>query len=231
MSMYRKEWDCCGDVSETNGWEPEACPFCATPPSPSTAPEVPPFPESFGLADVPHAMNTPDDWDADYRATWQKLQVAEINLSQMRAYARKLRAALASRPAEADDEAARLRKVLVDVRQALQFANDSPNGGISDTLWMMHSPETVFDFIDAALAEQYRQGQRDAVAADRAKVPVSELLAEIQSAIDTLDQAELENRFYVPIVNTLHHCRDAFKGTGFYGGYRAAPSHTTNKEK
>lgn len=104
MSMYRKEWDCCGDVSETNGWEPEACPFCPAPPSPSTAPEVPPFPESFGLADVPHAMNTPDDWDADYRATWQKLQVAEINLSQMRAYARKLRAALDSRPAEVDDE-------------------------------------------------------------------------------------------------------------------------------
>jgi len=51
----------------------------------------------------------------------------------------------------AADDAARLRKALVDVRHALQFANDSPNGGITGTLWMMHSPETVFDFIDATL--------------------------------------------------------------------------------
>lgn len=28
MSMYRKEWPCCGDVTETNAWEPESCPFC-----------------------------------------------------------------------------------------------------------------------------------------------------------------------------------------------------------
>jgi len=46
---------------------------------------------------------------------------------------------------------ARLRKVLLDVRHALQFANDSPGGGIIDTLWMMHDAETVFDHIDAAL--------------------------------------------------------------------------------
>lgn len=117
----------------------------ATPPSPSTAPEVPPFPESFGLADVPHAMNTPDDWDADYRATWQKLQVAEINLSQMRAYARKLRAALDSRPAEVDDEG------LPPLRTPEFCAGDLESG------------EPVYT------AEQYRQGQRDAVAADRAR--------------------------------------------------------------
>ena len=29
MSIYRKEWPCCGDVSETNSYEPETCPFCA----------------------------------------------------------------------------------------------------------------------------------------------------------------------------------------------------------
>ena len=28
MSTYRKEWDCCGDVTETDSWEPEVCPFC-----------------------------------------------------------------------------------------------------------------------------------------------------------------------------------------------------------
>lgn len=28
MSTYRKEWDCCGGVTETEAWEPEHCPFC-----------------------------------------------------------------------------------------------------------------------------------------------------------------------------------------------------------
>jgi hypothetical protein len=41
---------------------------------------------------------------------------------------------------------------LREVRQSLQFANDSPNGPIRDTIWMMHGPETLFDYIDAALA-------------------------------------------------------------------------------
>lgn len=29
MSLYRKEWICCGSVSETRGFEPGSCPFCA----------------------------------------------------------------------------------------------------------------------------------------------------------------------------------------------------------
>jgi hypothetical protein len=28
MSMYRKEWACCGSVTETDAWEPDSCPFC-----------------------------------------------------------------------------------------------------------------------------------------------------------------------------------------------------------
>lgn len=28
MSMYRIEWPCCGDVTETEAWQPEHCPFC-----------------------------------------------------------------------------------------------------------------------------------------------------------------------------------------------------------
>lgn len=28
MSRYEKEWPCCGDISITNGYEPESCPFC-----------------------------------------------------------------------------------------------------------------------------------------------------------------------------------------------------------
>ncbi len=43
-------------------------------------------------------------------------------------------------------------KDLREVRQSLQFANDSPNGGINDTIWMMEGPETLFDGFDRSLA-------------------------------------------------------------------------------
>lgn len=33
MGMYRKEWECCNSVTETEAWEPESCPFC--PPAPA----------------------------------------------------------------------------------------------------------------------------------------------------------------------------------------------------
>lgn len=46
---------------------------------------------------------------------------------------------------------ARLQETLRAVREALQLANDTPNGPINDTIWMPHGPETLFDFIDAAL--------------------------------------------------------------------------------
>jgi len=62
--------------------------------------DLPPLPEMEGLQDIPYALNTPDDWDADYRSIWQKLQVAERNKMQWRVYALKLRAILAaSQPA------------------------------------------------------------------------------------------------------------------------------------
>ena len=28
MGTYRKEFACCGSVTETEAWEPECCPFC-----------------------------------------------------------------------------------------------------------------------------------------------------------------------------------------------------------
>jgi hypothetical protein len=46
-----------------------------------------------------------------------------------------------------------MRKALVEARDSLQFANDSPGGGIDDTIWMMHGPQTLFDYMDAALDE------------------------------------------------------------------------------
>lgn len=51
-----------------------------------------------------------------------------------------------------------LEAVLREARETLQFANDSPGGPISDTIWMMHRPETLFDFLDAALAMGGRDG-------------------------------------------------------------------------
>lgn len=33
MSMYEKEWECCGDVTITKSWQPEKCPFCTALPS------------------------------------------------------------------------------------------------------------------------------------------------------------------------------------------------------
>ena len=29
MGTYRKKWDCCGSVTETQAWEPDDCPFCS----------------------------------------------------------------------------------------------------------------------------------------------------------------------------------------------------------
>lgn len=41
--------------------------------------------------------------------------------------------------------------ILREIRNALQFANDTPGGPICDTIWMMDQPQTLFDFIDEAL--------------------------------------------------------------------------------
>lgn len=65
--------------------------------------------------------------------------------------ARKLR--IAQRIAELTEQRDELLAAVKDAREALQFANDSPGGGISDTIWMMHRPETLFDFLDEAIAK------------------------------------------------------------------------------
>lgn len=46
-----------------------------------------------------------------------------------------------------------LLAAIIEARHALQFANDNPGGGINDTIWMMHRSETLFDFMDAAIAK------------------------------------------------------------------------------
>jgi hypothetical protein len=46
-----------------------------------------------------------------------------------------------------------LLEALIQARHALQLANDTPNGPINDTIWMPHIPETLFDFMDSAIAK------------------------------------------------------------------------------
>ncbi|MFC3457203.1 hypothetical protein [Massilia haematophila] len=67
-------------------------------PSPQIAEkvELPPLPEMLGAADMGAVLDTPEDWDADYRATWRNLQIAECNKRQWRAYALQLRDAIAA---------------------------------------------------------------------------------------------------------------------------------------
>jgi len=45
-----------------------------------------------------------------------------------------------------------LKAALTQVRKCLETANDL--GNIIDTIWMPSRPETLFDFIDAAIAQQ-----------------------------------------------------------------------------
>lgn len=41
---------------------------------------------------------------------------------------------------------------LTEIREALRVANETPNGPITDTIWMPGRPETLFDAFDAAIA-------------------------------------------------------------------------------
>lgn len=53
-----------------------------------------------------------------------------------------------------------LLATLIESREALQLANDKPNGPIQDTIWMAHRPETLFDYMDAAIEKA--KGNSDA---------------------------------------------------------------------
>jgi hypothetical protein len=65
--------------------------------------ELPPLPEMASAADLAYVMQTPEDWDPDYRDTWQKLQVEASNKRQWRKYALELRAALAASTVQAQE--------------------------------------------------------------------------------------------------------------------------------
>lgn len=63
----------------------------------------------------------------------------------------------AGSPPPKSDEA--MRKVLENVRACLQEENERDNGPINDTIWFTPT-ETLFDYIDAALAAQQKGGKR-----------------------------------------------------------------------
>lgn len=78
-----------------------------------------------------------------------------VGRTQLREFCDRVESATAeawrSHIAARDAEVAALLGVLREVREAIHFANESPGGAISDTIWMMHRPETLLDFIDAAI--------------------------------------------------------------------------------
>lgn len=50
------------------------------------------------------------------------------------------------------EERDRLLATLMETRNALQIANEMVDGPIKDTIWMRDTPETLFDFMDVAIA-------------------------------------------------------------------------------
>lgn len=70
MGMYRKEWDCCDSVTETDGWEPEHCPFCAAraaaPVSGPTGPKV--------------DMELPEGDKRELKIMWQEVRDGKLCL-------------------------------------------------------------------------------------------------------------------------------------------------------
>jgi hypothetical protein len=104
-----------------------------------------------------------DDRKAGYQATQAnslELQIMSSNVpkNEREHWAARKIASLRERLSAAEKErgeavayALAMRKAMVEARESLQFANDSPGGGIDDTIWMMHGPQTLFDYMDAAL--------------------------------------------------------------------------------
>lgn len=57
---------------------------------------VPELPEFESAGDIDYLKGAPEDWDADYRSIWEKLQVESRNKMQWRAHAMQLRTVIAT---------------------------------------------------------------------------------------------------------------------------------------
>ena len=62
-------------------------------------------------------------------------------------------AGLRTRYEKAEKDAAYRLDTLKEVRETLEVANVTPNGPINDTIWYSNC-ETLFDFMDAAIAKE-----------------------------------------------------------------------------
>ena len=60
---------------------------------------------------------------------------------------------LRARCEKAEKDAAYRLDTLKEVRETLEVANVTPNGPINDTIWYSNC-ETLFDFMDAAIAKE-----------------------------------------------------------------------------
>jgi len=49
--------------------------------------------------------------------------------------------------------------LLKEIRETLQFENDTPDSAIRDTIWMMHRNETLFDFLDRTIELIEKEGE------------------------------------------------------------------------
>ena len=119
------------------------------------------------------------------------------------------RAALASRPAEVDDEGL---PVMPDPAGTIPMYVDDAEG-------------TQTHEVDGYTAEQYRQGQRDAVAADRARSGEQAKVID-QNKLGILVAWYLDGRLPEDLVWNV-----PITAEGIRRAIGSAPSHTTNKEK
>ena len=159
----------------------------ATPPSPSTAPEGTVSSYGTPVNELPAPPTLPRyllDMIGEYGMARTdsvgQLEVQhrwEILIGGIKRYASEYGRALASRPAEVDDEG--LPEVLFDGNAV--YAEITRKLGKAHC----HNHETVSATLDA-VARLMRQGQRDAVAADRARVGrAMGLLREARAALET----------------------------------------------
>lgn len=66
---------------------------------------LPPMPEISGMHELEYVMQTPEDWDPDYRTIWQKLQVADCGKREWRKYAMQLRTLISTLAQTMDENA------------------------------------------------------------------------------------------------------------------------------
>ncbi len=161
MDSLRKQWDAA---------------VRATPPSPSTAPEVKTWQQRYD--ELSKILPSPKKANTQLTALR-----AELHKSACRdAEIAELRAALASRPAEMDDEGlpALPESEFCAWLQNGQVVNAFTHGVGEKARWDHdgHWASKGYDRAPLYTAEQYRQGQRDAVAAYKRKHDALQELAD-----------------------------------------------------